>query len=74
MEAALLEIVEGRLSVKKTSLKFGIPVGTLWNKYHGAHFKSVGRPAGLSKSFENELVLLINTCSEWGFPLLKFDV
>ena len=74
MKKALLEIAEGRLSQKEASRRFNIPVGTLNNRIHNKHSKSVGRPTVLSSKEEDELISLINVCGEWGFPVSTYDV
>lgn len=74
LDQALLAIAEGRYKLKVAARKFGIPVGTLFNRFHGQHFRKVGRPTALPQEVEEKLVDLINTCAEWGFPLTKHDV
>lgn len=74
LDEALLQVAEGHLSIKKAANKYGIPVGTLWNKYHGRHSLSVGRPSALSPSEEKKLAELICVCGDWNSPMSQMDV
>lgn len=74
LEAALTEVVEGRSTQYKASLKYGIPLGTLNNKYHGRHIKPFGAPTKLTLQEEREIVQTVSTCGEWGYPLSETDI
>lgn len=54
MDSALLEVLEGRLSVLAASRKYKIPYGSLYNKYHGRHIRSVGHQTALSAVEERQ--------------------
>lgn len=71
---ALLEIVEGRLSILAASLKFRIPYGHLYNKFHGKNIHAHGHPTALPTSLERKIVQCLITCGEWGFPMSKEDL
>ncbi|KAL6961676.1 hypothetical protein U1Q18_050289 [Sarracenia purpurea var. burkii] len=53
---ALLEIVEGRLSILAASNQFDIPYGHLYNKFHGQNIHPVGHPTALSPTLERHIV------------------
>ena len=68
------ECLTGRMSVRKASRQFGIPLGTLQNKCKNRHSKKVGTPLCLSNETETHLVTSINTLSHWKSPLTSIDI
>lgn len=74
LRTACLEILEGRMSYKKAANHFGIPVGTLYNKYNGKHPGYCGHPTVFSEELESTIVEAIICCGDWAFPLDLYDV
>ena len=73
LEDALKELREGH-GFTAVSLKYRIPLGTLFNKVKNLHNKKNGGQTLFSNSEEIGLVKLIQVCGEWGSPLDSFDV
>lgn len=74
VEKALDEVKTNKLSLTKAAKKYGIPKGTLINKIHENHTKTVGKPCELTPEEENSIKCHILTTSEWGFPFTYFDL
>ena len=74
LEEAMLEIIEGRLSILQASKEYNIPFGTLHNKLKGKHFGLVGAPTLLSKVEEDRIVQCLQICGDWGYPLDTDDI
>ncbi len=56
MELALIEVLEGRLSIYKAAKQFKIPYGSIHNNFHGRHFQNIGAPTVLTAAEEAELL------------------
>ena len=68
------ECLTGRMSMRKASRQFGIPLGTLQNKCKDRHSKKVGTSLRLSNETETHLVTSINTLSHCKIPLTSIDI
>lgn len=64
LEKCLSEVLEGKISVNKTSEKYNIPKGTLINKIHGQHIKEHGGQTVLTKNKENHFVEGLIMCAK----------
>lgn len=69
LDAALKDVRSGRMTLRKASKKYNIPLGTLSNKINGKFGKSVGRPLALSDNEERTLSQHLKTVAAWGFPI-----
>lgn len=74
LKEALIEVVEGRLSLSKASQIYKIPLGTLHNKYHGKHVGMPGGRTALSDDEEKSILEAFAICGDWGFPLSLIDL
>ncbi|CAG9761269.1 unnamed protein product [Ceutorhynchus assimilis] len=74
VEEALGKVTEDNFSIRKASVQYGIPFGTLYNRYKGLHIRSVGRPTLFTPQEELQLVKSAATCGDWGYPLSKEDM
>lgn len=74
VEEALLKISDGELSILAASKKYGIPYGTLHNRYHGKHSKVVGGQTVFSNEEEKSILNAVIKCGDWGFPLSLMDL
>lgn len=74
IEQALTEVVHGRLSIRKSAEKYGVPKSTLQRKFRGVHIKSPGRQTAFTAAQEKYILSGILTAARWGFPLTKIDV
>ncbi|CAG9762778.1 unnamed protein product [Ceutorhynchus assimilis] len=70
VEEALGKVIENNFSIRKASVQYGIPFGTLYNRYKGLHIRSIG----LTPQEELQLVRSAATCGDWGYPLSKEDM
>ena len=68
IDKAVGEISSGK-SIRSTSKKYSIPVGTLHNKVKTRHSKMAGGQNRLSEQCEDALVSTINLLTEWRVPL-----
>lgn len=69
LEEAIEKVVNEGWSLNRSSKEFGVPVGTLYNKYKGMHGnKHVGQTA-FTKEEEYAIIKSVITCSDWGLPL-----
>ncbi|KAI8432605.1 hypothetical protein MSG28_013591, partial [Choristoneura fumiferana] len=69
LNRAVTEVVEGRLSIRQASEHYGIPYGTLFNKYHGKYGKNL--------ELKHEEIRILESAAksaEWGFPLSLLDL
>lgn len=66
-EEALLKIANGKLSVLAASKKYSILYGTLHNRYHGKHTKSIGGQTVFSNEEEKVMINAVIKCGDWGF-------
>ncbi|CAG9759599.1 unnamed protein product [Ceutorhynchus assimilis] len=74
VEEALGKVTEDNFSIRKASVQYGIPFGTLYNRYKGLHIRSVGRPTLFTPQEELQLVKSAATCGDWGYPFSKEDM
>ncbi len=74
LEAAIIEVIEGRLSMYTASKQFKILYGTIYNKFNGLHARDVGAPRVINKAAEERIVKCIQICGEWGYPLDRDDL
>lgn len=77
-QAALAKAISsfrsGRMSMRKASVTYKIPFGTLRNKCSDKFVKRVGAPLRLSAECEQRLLLTIDHLSEWKVPLDSMDI
>lgn len=71
---AIQAITENKMSLNAASTTFKISKGTLSHAINKKHQKKPGRPCSLPEIFEHNLVNAIIKCSDWGFPLNRFDI
>lgn len=74
LEKALLDIVEGKMTVHNVSKHYNIPYGTLYNKYTGRHIHSPGGQTALTSKQEENIIFGIKVCGDWGYPLESTDL
>lgn len=74
LENALQAVVEGVCTIREASRRFGIPFGTLYNKYKGKHRSKPGRPTIFTKLEELAILKSASKCADWGFPLSLMDI
>lgn len=73
MEQALKALREKRMSYRRASEVYNIPISTLCNKIKGTHPLTPGGLTALSKDEELSLSLGIQKATEWGF-LTRMDI
>lgn len=73
LNSALEEISRGE-SIRSTSKKYVIPLGTLHNKIKTRHSKMAGGQTRLSEQCEDHLVSTISFLTEWRVPLDSFEL
>ena len=73
LEEALQEVCGGA-SVYSTANKYGIPYGTLFNKFHGNHHRNPGHPTVFEPDEEEMFAVTCIKLSDWGFPLTELDL
>ena len=69
LRSALQDIRSKTLSINEASKKYGISRGTLQRKARGIYKNPHGGQTVLSKDTEKDLVKLILTCANWGYPM-----
>ncbi|KAI4466880.1 helix-turn-helix psq domain [Holotrichia oblita] len=74
LEEALQKVTVNEYSLRKAASEYGIPFGTLYNKYKGLHVRKVGHPTIFSAQEEQNLVKCAAVCGDWGYPLSKEDM
>lgn len=74
LDNALLEVVEGRMTLREASRSFKVPYGTLNNRYNGRHGSKPGGRQIFTSEEERAFVNNIMKCSDWGFPLTERDL
>lgn len=74
LDNALLDMSEGKKTLRQAAAAYNIPLGTLSNNFNGKHQKNVGRPPALSSDEEHIIIEMASTCADWGFPLTTFDI
>lgn len=70
---AVEEVNTGRNSIRGVAEKYGIPYATLNDAIKGKHPLKHGRPTALNDVEERQLVEVLMTCANWGFPLTHVD-
>jgi len=68
LDRALRKVARG-MSILKASKKHGIPDGTLYNRVHQLHTKSVGTPLRLTYQTEQLVVNAVQKLGDWKVPL-----
>jgi len=74
MEKAVEDILQDRLTLRKASKKYGIPLGTLSHKVNKKHGGHVGGPTSLTDDEEQRIAKILITLSLWRFPLDLFEL
>ena len=74
LENAVSEIVSQKISLRKASKLYKIPVGTLSHKINKKHGKLPGRPVVFMEREEQSIIQHIKTLSQWGFPFDTLDL
>lgn len=76
--AALVKAVNsvrtGRMSLRKASTEYKVPLGTLHNKITGKCTKPIGAPPRLSPASERHLLTTINHLTDWKVPVDSMDI
>ena len=71
---AISSVRTGKLSRRKASAMYHIPLGTLNNKINNKCTKRVGAPLRLTAECEERLLITIDHLSEWKLPLDATDI
>ena len=71
---AVNNVLQGKMTLRKTSKHFSIPLGTFSNKVRNKHTNSIGRPLVFSADKENSFLDHLITVAEWGFPFDTLDL
>lgn len=74
LEEVVRKIADNEMSVNQASTEYGIPYGTLYNRYKGLHIRSAGGQTTFSYAEEKALLEAAATCADWGFPLTTLDL
>lgn len=74
LRKALEEVQNNRLSLRKASRKYKIPLGTLSHKKNQKHIQAIGHPTAFSIQEEQAFVNHVLLLSEWGFPFDLVDL
>ena len=70
---AVVEVNSGN-SIRSTAKKYGIPVGTLYNKVKARHSKMAGGQNRLSEECEDAILSTIHLVTEWRVPLNTLEL
>jgi len=73
-QKALVDIREGRLSVRKAAILHDVPRSSLQDTLNEKHPKKDGGPTVLSDAEEKRIVAMMLLMSEWGFPWTSSDL
>lgn len=71
---AVRRIETEKMSIRRASVIFNIPRGTLHNRLKKRHVQKPGRPGIFSCEEERSIVMHIQTVSEWGYPFTTLDM
>lgn len=74
VQLALQKIAEEEWSIRRASVHYKIPFGTLRNKYIGSRIKKSGGQTIFTLNEEKAFIKAANCCGEWGFPLTLTDL
>lgn len=74
LQNALCDVTEGKLSYRKASAKYKIPISTISRKLNGKNMKKFGGQNVLSENEEQIIVDTILYTSDWGYPFEMEDV
>lgn len=74
LKEAVDSIKRGKLNTREASEQFGIPHVTLHNHTTKDTIKNVGGQTALSVQVERELVEVLQTAADWGYPLEPMDI
>ncbi|KAG5864715.1 hypothetical protein JTB14_017859 [Gonioctena quinquepunctata] len=74
LEEALGKVVDGTLFIREATRQFGIPFGTLYNRFEGIHGNNPGRPTIFTHDEELAILKSAAKCADWGFPLSLLDM
>ena len=74
LDAALHQVQSKKMSLRKASKTYNIPLGTLSNKMKRKHMGAAGHPAVFSKKEELLFVEHIQVVGQWGFPFKMLDL
>jgi len=74
LDEAVRKVRTASMPLKTCARKYGIPVGTLYNKVHGGHNKKSGGQQRLSVECETHIFKTIELQTEWKIPLDGFDI
>jgi hypothetical protein len=67
LELAVKAVTSQKCSISRAAVMYGIPYGTVYNKFHGLHMGRVGSPPLLSPRTEEMLVKILAHLAEKGF-------
>ena len=74
LNEAVYQIKSGKLSLRKASSVYKIPLGTLSHKVNQKHGGKAGHPTAFTADEEASFVLHIKTVALWGFPFDMLDL
>ncbi|XP_063219560.1 uncharacterized protein LOC134538924 [Bacillus rossius redtenbacheri] len=74
LDQALKNVLQGKMTLRKASKQFSIPLGTLSHKLRNKRTNSIGRPLVFSADEENSFVDHLIKVAEWGFPFNTLDL
>ena len=74
LNEAVKDIPAKKISLRKASAKYKIPVGTLSHRLNEKHGQRPGHPSVFSQEEEEVFVSHIKVVAEWGFPFDDMDM
>ncbi|XP_028167146.1 uncharacterized protein LOC114357630 [Ostrinia furnacalis] len=73
IEQALIELANPQATIRTVAEKFNISRSVL-QRHSTRQMKSQGGQTALTKEEEEHIILNINTCAEWGYPMDVLDL
>lgn len=74
LSQAIVDVLNGKLSVRQAATQYKIPRKTLGNKIAQKHNKKPGGQTVFSVPEEKVILQHILTCADWGMPLDSLDI
>lgn len=74
MEMAVNKVRSGEMSIRRASVYYSVPRGTLHNRVKGLHSLKAGHQTVFTEAEEKCLVHHIQVVSQWGFPFTTLDM
>lgn len=74
LQNAVEEVKNGKISLRKAAIKYGVPRQTIKNSVNNGILYKTGGVTALSKEIELELVEILKIAADWGYPLEQSDL